>query len=135
MGSEFPEEVATFSAWDYVVFSIVLAISAAIGLYHACVGGKQRTTKEFLLAGRSMSALPVALSVLASFFSASTLLGTPAEIYLQGIMYWISVFGAVMAPVMGAYLFGPFFHKMHLLSVFEVYHNHNINNTDFICKV
>ena len=68
-------EVATFSAWDYVVFVTVLLISAAIGLFHACTGGRQKSTQEFLMANRSMSALPVALSVLASFFSASTLLG------------------------------------------------------------
>lgn len=113
-------EVTNFSTWDYVVFSIILGISACIGLFYACTGGKQKSTTEFLLAGRSMSSLPVALSVLASFFSASTLLGTPAEIYNQGIIYWISVFGAIFAPAIGAYLFGPFFHRMHLLSVFEV---------------
>ena len=117
---KYPETVANYSAWDNVVFSCVLGVSAIIGLYHACTGGKQKSTAEFLLAGRTMSALPVALSVLASFFSASTLLGTPAEIYLQGIMYWISIFGAVLAPVMGAYVFGPFFHQLQLVSVFEV---------------
>ena len=68
-------EVATFSVWDYVVFTAVLMVSVCIGLYHACSGGKQRSTSEFLMANRSMSALPVALSTLASFFSASTLLG------------------------------------------------------------
>ena len=73
--TSYPTEPATFSAWDYVVFTTVLMISAAIGLYHACTGGRQKSTQEFLMANRSMSALPVALSVLASFFSASTLLG------------------------------------------------------------
>lgn len=113
-------EVPTFSVWDYVVFSVVLLISAGIGMYHACMGGKQKSTKEFLLANRSMSAIPVALSVLASFFSASTLLGTPAEVYLRGTQYWMSVWGAMLAPVAGAYLFGPMFHKMQVVSVFEV---------------
>jgi sodium-coupled monocarboxylate transporter 8/12 len=113
-------EPANFSVWDYVVFGAILAISAGIGLFHACTGGKQKTKDEFLLAGKAMSSLPVALSVLASFFSASTLLGTPAEVYQQGITYWLSVFGAVLAPAVGAYLFGPFFHRMQLISVFEV---------------
>ena len=58
----------TFHAWDYVVFSVVLAISAGIGLFHACSGGRQRSTSEFMLADRSMPAFPVALSVLVSFF-------------------------------------------------------------------
>ncbi|KAI0214332.1 Sodium-dependent multivitamin transporter [Lamellibrachia satsuma] len=109
----------TFSVWDYVVFSLVLVISVAIGFYHALVGGKQQTTAEFLVADRSLSALPVALSVLASFFSASTLLGTPAEIYLRGTQYWMSVWGAMIAPLVGAFIFGPFLHRLKLVSVFQ----------------
>ncbi|KAK2148248.1 hypothetical protein LSH36_507g02047 [Paralvinella palmiformis] len=114
-----PLEPARFQTWDYVVFSIVLAISAGIGIYYALAGGKQRSQKEYLMANRSMSALPVALSVLASFFSASTLLGTPSEIYLEGTMYWLSVWGAILAPLVGAYVFGPFFFKLKVVSVFE----------------
>jgi len=67
-----------------------------------------------------MGALPVALSVFASFFSASTMLGTPAEVYMQGSMYWMAVWGAVFAPLVGAFLFGPFFHRLKIVSVFEV---------------
>jgi Na+/pantothenate symporter len=120
---EFPPSdagVSNFSAWDYVVFSIVLLISLSIGLYHAFAGGRQRSTKEFLFADKSMSALPVALSVFASFFSASTILGTPAEVYQQGTMYWMCVWGAIFAPIVGAFVFGPFFHRMSLTSVYEV---------------
>ena len=120
--SYWPDDAAAakFTAWDYVVFAVILAISVAIGLYHAFSGGRQRSTVEFLLADRSMSALPVALSVFASFFSASTILGTPAEVYQQGCMYWMCVWGAMFAPLVGALLFGPFFHAMKLLSVYEV---------------
>lgn len=111
---------STFTAWDYVVFGLILAISAAIGLFYAFSGGKQKTTKEFLLADKSMSAVPVALSLFASFFSASTLLGTPAEVYMQGTMYWMCVWGAMATPIVGATLFGPFLHRLRVLSVFEV---------------
>jgi len=65
----------TFSVWDYVVFGGVLAISASIGIYYGCTGGKQKTTSEFLMADRKMHLLPVTLSLLASFMSAITLLG------------------------------------------------------------
>ncbi|XP_041373436.1 sodium-coupled monocarboxylate transporter 1-like [Gigantopelta aegis] len=112
-------EKARFAIADYVVFGLMLAISAGIGIFHAITGGRQKSTQEFLMANRSMNFLPVALSVLASFFSASTLLGTPAEIYQFGTMYWISVFSAVMAPITGAFLFGPMFFRLKVLSVFE----------------
>ncbi|XP_062621299.1 sodium-coupled monocarboxylate transporter 1-like [Saccostrea cucullata] len=108
-----------FQIADYIIFGAMLLISAAIGVYYACAGGKQRTNREFLMADRSMRSLPVALSVLASFFSASTLLGTPAEIYEYGIQYWISVFGAMLAPLTGAFLFGPIFFNLKIVSVYE----------------
>jgi len=113
---------STFTVWDYLVFCIVLAISASIGLYYAFTGGRQKTTVEFLLADKSMSALPVALSLFASFISASTLLGVPAEIYTQGTMYWMTAWGVMLTPILGATVFGPFFHRLKILSAFEVFH-------------
>lgn len=108
-----------FQLADYIIFGVMLLISVGIGVFYACAGGKQQTNREFLMADRSMRSLPVALSVLASFFSASTLLGTPAEVYVYGIQYWISVFGAMLAPLTGAFLFGPMFFKLKLVSVYE----------------
>jgi len=35
-------------------------------------------------------------------------------------MYWLSVWGAILAPLVGAYVFGPFFFKLKVVSVFEV---------------
>lgn len=109
-----------FQLADYIIFGVMLLISVGIGVFYACAGGKQQTNREFLMADRSMRSLPVALSVLASFFSASTLLGTSAEVYVYGIQYWISVFGAILAPLTGAFLFGPMFFKLKLVSVYEV---------------
>ena len=109
-----------FHLADYIIFGVMLLISVGIGVFYACAGGKQQTNREFLMADRSMRSLPVALSVLASFFSASTLLGTPAEIYEYGIQYWISVFGAILAPLTGAFFFGPMFFNLKLVSVYEV---------------
>ena len=58
------DEERHFGAWDYVVFSLMLAVSAAIGIFYGCKGSKQKTTKEFLMANRSMSIVPVAISIL-----------------------------------------------------------------------
>lgn len=113
--------------YDYVVFSLVLIISLLIGLYHAFQNRllnkvkfcfkKNRQIKresqkdddrnlksemgEYLIASSSMGAFPVALSLLATFFSAIALLGTPAEIYLYGIQYYISTFGMMITPLIG----------------------------------
>lgn len=59
MGSTPIEEIASvedlvsrFGPWDYTVFAGMLSVSAIIGLYYACSGGKQSTTSEFLLGNR-----------------------------------------------------------------------------------
>ena len=62
-----------FSVWDYGVFIGALVISMAIGVYHAFKGNK--TTSDFLMASRSMSPIPVALSVTATYLSSISILG------------------------------------------------------------
>ena len=82
-------ETVRFGKVDFAVFGIMLLQSTAIGIYHALAGGKQRTTKEFLFANRGMMAIPVALSLIASFMSAITILGVPTEIYIYSTQYWL----------------------------------------------
>ena len=56
--------VARFTWIDYAVFSFMLLASAFIGIYHGFFK-KAHDTNEFLMAGKSMSPLPVALSLIA----------------------------------------------------------------------
>lgn len=67
--------ISTFSVVDYVVFGLLLVLSLVIGLYHACRGWGRHTVGELLMADRKMGCLPVALSLLATFQSAVTILG------------------------------------------------------------
>ena len=120
MALEYDFDEHWFTAWDYVIFAVVLAIAAAIGLYYGCTGNKQNSTSEFLMAGRSMSVMPVALSLLASFMSAITLLGTPAEIVIYGTQYWMIAVSYVIVMPLAAYVFIPIFYKLELTSIFEV---------------
>ena len=48
-------------------------------LYIRFSGGKQKTEREFLVADRGASILPVACSLMASFMSAITLLGVTRQ--------------------------------------------------------
>ncbi|XP_035683966.1 sodium-coupled monocarboxylate transporter 1-like [Branchiostoma floridae] len=112
-------EVRYFGAWDYVVFAVMLCISAGIGLYYACTRGKQRTQKEFLMADKSMSIVPVTMSLLASFISAITVLGTPAEVYNNGTMFWNFAVADGIAMVVVARLFVPTFYNLGLTSTYE----------------
>lgn len=111
--------VQRFSVPDYIVFAGMLAVSAGIGVYYGCSGSKQSTTKEFLMGGRSMKVFPVSLSVLASFMSAITLLGTPAEMYQYGTQYWIIIIGYLFLIPATCYLYLPTFFNLQLTSAYE----------------
>ncbi|XP_067415189.1 sodium-coupled monocarboxylate transporter 1 [Emydura macquarii macquarii] len=111
--------IGHFTVWDYVVFGAMLLISAAIGVYYAFAGGGQQTSKDFLMGGRSMSALPVALSLTASFMSAVTVLGTPAEIYRYGAIFCIFSITYALVVIISAEVFLPVFYRLGITSTYE----------------
>ncbi|GCB83446.1 hypothetical protein scyTo_0024465, partial [Scyliorhinus torazame] len=108
-----------FSVADYVIFALLLVFSSVIGLFYALSGGRQRTTQEFLLAGRSMTFLPVALSLLATFQSAVAILGVPAEIYTSGTEYWFLGCSYFLGLLIPAHVFVPMFYRLGLTSTYE----------------
>ena len=61
-------KIPTFQVADYVVFSLCMMVTAFIGIYYRFSGGRQRTTKEFLMGGKKLNAIPVAFSLQASGF-------------------------------------------------------------------
>lgn len=69
------ESETKFSTVDYAVFSLMLVVSIGIGLYSAIKSRHKTSTQEYLLGGRKMSPLPVALSLLGGGISAISLLG------------------------------------------------------------
>ncbi|KAL2098858.1 hypothetical protein ACEWY4_005338 [Coilia grayii] len=111
--------VKQFSTVDFVVFGMLLVISLAIGLYHAFSGGRQRTTQEFLMADRSMSSLPLALSLMATFQSAVAIVGTPAEIFINGTQYWFIGCAYMLGLLIPAHIFIPVFYRLHLNSAYQ----------------
>lgn len=113
------KEINVLGVWDYIVFAAMLLVSAAIGIYYALSGGKQKTTDEFLLANRDMAVLPVAISILLSFISAIMVLGYPAEMYNEGTQFYIRVMASI-GIVFGAIVFVPLFYPLKVTSSFEV---------------
>ncbi|KAE8615071.1 hypothetical protein XENTR_v10008401 [Xenopus tropicalis] len=114
-----PGNIGSFTVWDYVVFALMLLISAVIGIYYAFAGGGQKTSKDFLMGGRSMTAVPVALSLTASFMSAVTVLGTPAEVYRFGSMFSIFAFTYAIVVVISSEVFLPVFYRLGITSTYE----------------
>lgn len=111
---------ANFSLIDYTVFGIVLCISALIGIYFALVDRKKKSLDDFLLGGRKLKVLPVAMSILASFTSAISILGFSQEMYRYGTMYWLIGFSYFLTQPFAAHIFLPLFHDLKITSAYEV---------------
>ncbi|KFV62343.1 Sodium/iodide cotransporter, partial [Dryobates pubescens] len=86
------------------VFSLMLLISTGIGLFHGLAKGGQQTTEDFFTGGRRMSALPVGLSLSASFMSAIQVLGVPAESYRYGAKFLWMCFGQLLNTFLTSHL-------------------------------
>ncbi|NXR03807.1 SC5A5 protein, partial [Sagittarius serpentarius] len=109
----------TFSLWDYGVFGLMLLISTSIGLFHGLAKGGQKTSEDFFTGGRRMSALPVGLSLSASFMSAIQVLGVPAEAYRYGAKFLWMCLGQLLNTLLTAQLFLPVFYRLGLTSTYE----------------
>ena len=115
-----PRGIGTFLVWDYVVFAAMLLISAVIGIYYAFAGGGQQTSKDLLMGGRRMTAMSVGMSLSASFMSAVSVLGTPAEVYRFGAIFSIFAITYFFVVVLSAEVFLPVFYKLGITSTYEV---------------
>ncbi|NWY21286.1 SC5A5 protein, partial [Aphelocoma coerulescens] len=109
----------TFSLWDYGVFGLMLLISTGIGLFHGLAKGGQKTSEDFFTGGRRMSALPVGLSLSASFMSAIQVLGVPAEAFRYGTKFLWMCLAQLINTVLTAQLFLPVFYRLGLTSTYE----------------
>ncbi|XP_049582623.1 sodium/iodide cotransporter isoform X2 [Syngnathus scovelli] len=107
----------TFAVADYVVFALMLLVSMAIGLYQALKKQPHNdSTDDFFTGGRSMSTVPVGLSLCASFMSAVQVLGVPSETYRYGSKFLYMCLGQSINSVMTAYLFLPVFFRLGITS-------------------
>ncbi|RVE72941.1 hypothetical protein OJAV_G00045320 [Oryzias javanicus] len=111
--------VATFSVWDYVVFAVTIVGAAGVGLFQAIRGRKESSSDEFLLGGRQMTAVPVAMSLTASFMSGITVIGTPAEAYQFGAAFWLFGISYTIMSTITAEIFVPLFYRLGITSAYE----------------
>ncbi|KAJ7329956.1 hypothetical protein JRQ81_016130 [Phrynocephalus forsythii] len=108
----------TFAASDYVVFAAMLIFSASIGVFYA-FRGVHKSHDDYVLAGRSLVCGPVALSLTASFMSAVTVLGTPAEIYRFGTSFGLFAISYAIMVMVSAEIFLPVYYRLGITSAYE----------------
>ncbi|CAL1269236.1 unnamed protein product [Larinioides sclopetarius] len=106
------------TAADYIIVTAMLLVSAGIGIFFQ-FKNKKKTNEEYLLAGKDMSILPVAFSLMATFMSATTLMGIPAEMYLYGTNMTFMNLGFVIGPIITSYVFLPIYFANDISTAYE----------------
>lgn len=92
-----------FSAWDWVVFTLSLAASLGLGVYASLTGRQkqsanaQTVANNYLMGGRNMNPVAVALSTMVGAMSSVMVVGNPAEMYAYGTQLWMNIIGVVLA--------------------------------------
>ncbi|KAJ6645757.1 Sodium-coupled monocarboxylate transporter 1 [Pseudolycoriella hygida] len=116
----FEEDYKSLFKWtEYLIFAALLAVSMGIGIFYGFFYKKNKTNEEFLMAGRTMTVFPVALSLICSFISAVTLLGNPVEVYYYGSVYIYFSISFIPMTLAVAYLYVPVFFQLQLTSAYE----------------
>ncbi|XP_058641068.1 sodium/iodide cotransporter isoform X2 [Onychostoma macrolepis] len=106
-----------FCLVDYVVFAAMLGVSVAIGLFQSLRKSSGRSNVDsFFTGGRDFSAVPVGLSLCASFMSAVQVLGVPSEAYLYGFKFLYMCLGQALNSLITAVLFVPVFYRLKITS-------------------
>ena len=105
-----------FTTLDWLVVGIYLIAVTAIGsLFYR----KGSSSADFFLGGRTMKAIPVAISLVAADMSAISYMGTPAWSFRFNLeMFWVNISYLAAVPVV-MYLFLPFYMRLNLYTGYE----------------
>ncbi|KAH8324244.1 hypothetical protein KR074_002227 [Drosophila pseudoananassae] len=132
-----------FGSVDYVVFLGMIVLSTSTGVYFGCIKkGKKKIEEveptlpttvperrkhdfgsekmsEYLLGSRNLKVFPVAMSLIASYISGVTILGTTSEIYNYGTQYWFIAIAIVLQGIAVSYVYIPVFSALQVGSSYE----------------
>uniref|UniRef100_A0A915B653 Sodium/solute symporter n=1 Tax=Parascaris univalens TaxID=6257 RepID=A0A915B653_PARUN len=123
------DESPGISSTDYAVFTLSLFLSVGTGIYHAIrsrlllkgPGVKTSQKDEYMMGGRKMPPIPVALSLLTTFLSGILMLGVPAEMFERGAQIWLNFVIGAVSSVLTALIFLPIFYRMKSTCLHEYF--------------
>ena len=105
-----------FTTLDWVILIGYVAGSAALGGLFA---RGQKNSEDFFLAGRSLWWFPMALSVIATDFSAISFLGVPGYVVARDLVLEVHPLVFIWVLPLAQWLFLRFFHRLELISAYE----------------
>ncbi|GBN10795.1 Sodium-coupled monocarboxylate transporter 2 [Araneus ventricosus] len=104
---------------DYLIIVLTLFISTAIGIKFKSSSQETGKMREYFMAGKNMSLLPVIMSATATMVSPLTMIGIPAENYKYGIQLWTVSLGQSVGVVLSTYIFIPVYFQCGVCTVYE----------------
>ncbi len=102
-----------------VDLTIIILYLCATALIPVIVAKRQKSKEDFMMAGRRMHWLPLALSGVAASFSAISLLGVPGFVLAHDLKYLPTLFVGILSIPVVFFLVVPFLYKLRLVSVYE----------------
>lgn len=112
----FSPPLAVMTTIDYViVVAYVLGITALGAMFMR----GQKSTSDYFVAGKSLGWLPVGISVMATNFSASSLIGSPGYVVSHDIIFITRSVCFLFAIPLSVWLFLRFYHRLDVTSVYE----------------
>jgi solute:Na+ symporter, SSS family len=94
---------------DWIVLAVYIGVIVALGFW---ANRRQTDTEAYFLGNRSMPWWAAGLSIIATSFSAASILGVPGFAYATDMWYLQYSLGDIFAAVIVVVLFIPFFHKV-----------------------
>lgn len=108
---------SSLSTLDIVILVIYLAGMIGLG---AVFYRPRADTREFFMAGRSVAWIPVAISIVATDFSAITYLGMPAFVYRRDLQALALIFVLVFIVIpLVIRFFVPYYHRFQFSTSYE----------------
>ncbi len=98
---------------DWIVLGLYVATIVAIGVW---ANRRQTDTEAYFVGNRNVAWWAAGLSIVATSFSAASILGVPGYAYAGDMWYLQYSLGDVFAAVIVALLFIPFFHRVRGLT-------------------
>lgn len=98
---------------DWIVLALYIGVVVGIG---AWANRRQTSTEAYFLGNRKVRWWAAGLSIIATSFSAASILGVPGFAYATDMWYLQYQLGDMLAAIIVAVLFIPFFHRLRGLT-------------------
>jgi Na+/proline symporter len=101
---------------DIIIIIIYLVIVALIGSFS---GGRQKSTKDYFMGGKSVPWWAVSFSIVAAETSSLTFISIPGLAYIANLNFLQLTIGYLIARIFVAYLFLPSYRKGELVTAYS----------------